>query len=62
LTTSATSSAGSAGWRRSAIGPAGPGLGLTIDEAKVATHRRLFGKCGQYLPYQDHDLAHEERA
>jgi glucarate dehydratase len=41
--------------------PAGPGLGLTIDDEKVARYRRLFDKYGQYLPYQAHDLAHEER-
>jgi glucarate dehydratase len=41
--------------------PTGPGLGIRIDEKKVTTFRRLFDRYGQYLPYQDHDLAHEER-
>src|SRR5262249_46092712 len=42
--------------------PAGPGLGIKVDEEKVAKYRRLFDKYSQYLPYQSHDLAHEERA
>jgi L-alanine-DL-glutamate epimerase-like enolase superfamily enzyme len=40
--------------------PAGPGLGIRVDEEKVAKYRRLFDKYGQYLPYQAHELAREE--
>jgi L-alanine-DL-glutamate epimerase-like enolase superfamily enzyme len=41
--------------------PTGSGLGIRVDEAKVSRYRALFEKYGQYLPYQPHELAGEER-
>ena len=41
--------------------PRGNGLGVRVDEEKVARYRRLFEKYGQYLPYQENELASEER-
>jgi len=31
--------------------PEGPGLGVTVDEAKVAKYHAAYRERGQYLPY-----------
>jgi glucarate dehydratase len=41
--------------------PAGAGLGIRIDEAKVRRSRSLFERYGQYLPYRPEELAGETR-
>lgn len=40
--------------------PVGAGLGVRVDEAKVAKYHRLFRERGQYLPYQPGMFRREE--
>lgn len=37
-----------------------PGLGVTVDEAKLARWHANHVSVGQYLPYQRHQLASED--
>jgi L-alanine-DL-glutamate epimerase-like enolase superfamily enzyme len=39
----------------------GPGLGVEVDEAAVAEAAARYAADGQYLPWQDYQLAKEER-
>jgi hypothetical protein len=41
--------------------PAGAGLGVEVDEAKVEKYRRLYQERGQLLPYQPSMFGREER-
>jgi glucarate dehydratase len=38
-----------------------PGLGVDVDEAKVATYHRLYTERGQFLPYQPEMVGRVER-
>lgn len=40
--------------------PAGPGLGIRVDEEKVRVYHRLYQEIGQFLPYTPDMLALEE--
>ena len=42
--------------------PEGPGLGIEVDEAKVATYHDNYQRVGQYLPYQLDRMAAEDPA
>ena len=39
----------------------GPGLGVEVDGERVAEAAARYRVEGQYLPWQDHQLAREER-
>jgi L-alanine-DL-glutamate epimerase-like enolase superfamily enzyme len=41
--------------------PTGMGLGVEVDEAKVAKYHRLYRERGQFLPYQPSMFGREER-
>jgi L-alanine-DL-glutamate epimerase-like enolase superfamily enzyme len=41
--------------------PAGVGLGIQVDEAKVEKYHRLYPERGQFLPYQPSMFGREER-
>jgi glucarate dehydratase len=40
--------------------PAGPGLGVEVDEEKLARYHDNYRRIGQYLPYQPDRLAAED--
>ena len=40
--------------------PDGPGLGIEVDEGKVATYHDNYERVGQYLPYQLDRMAAED--
>ena len=42
--------------------PEGPGLGIEVDEEKVATYHDNYQRVGQYLPYQLDRMAAEDPA
>jgi hypothetical protein len=39
----------------------GPGLGVEVDEAAVSEAAARYRAEGQYLPWQDYQIANEER-
>jgi hypothetical protein len=41
--------------------PDGVGLGVRVDEEKVAKYHRLYQEVGQFLPYKPYMLAAEEK-